>query len=90
MHCNHLKDCGEKAIENLTKILVYFSLFGICIIFLEMKTYTLIYITLTVTKYTDNSAELFSAQQGEETWGYLAAEQRDQGLRSRETERNKR
>lgn len=71
MHRNHLKDCGEKAIENLTKILVYFSLFGICIKFLEMKT--LIYITLTVTKYTDNSAELFSAQQGEETWRYLAA-----------------
>lgn len=73
MQCNNLKDCGEKAIENLTKTVAYFSFFGICIKFLEMKTYTIIYITLTVTKYTNNFSEIFSAQKGEEMWGYLAA-----------------
>ena len=52
-----------------------------------MKTYTIICITLTVTEYTNNSAEFFSAHQGEEMWGYLSAKQRNQGLRSRESER---
>lgn len=72
MHCNPLKDCGEKVIKNLIKISVYFSLLGVCIKFFKMKTYTIIYITLTVTKYINNSAELFSAHQDEEMWGYLA------------------